>query len=82
MWETNSGLVRLGLCLAGALHGAPREPDRRARWIRGFVHGYLGMPYEVVDGITYETGFTPVVHSPDPYRQGYFAGQQERTSPH
>ena len=65
--------------LLNAVGVAPASHDAKARWVRGFVHGYLGLPYEI-DGIRHSRHFFPPVPSADPYRHGFFQGRAERTS--
>jgi hypothetical protein len=33
--------------LLDAAGTAPTSRERRVRWARGFVHGYLGLPYDI-----------------------------------
>lgn len=73
-WE----LAELAERLADAIVMAPMLREHRVRWLRGYVHGYRGQPYEI-DGIKHDSDFFPVVPTSDPYRQGFVQGRAERS---
>ena len=73
----NIDIAMLAERLLVTMTEVPIGPAHRSRWVRGFVHGYLGLPYDV-DGIRHSKHFEPIVPSSDPYRQGFLNGRAQR----
>ncbi|MGH9347943.1 MAG: hypothetical protein ACRD26_11845 [Vicinamibacterales bacterium] len=74
-----NAITRLAEWLAMTIGVAPTNVRACTPCVRGFVHGYLGLPYERRRRRR-KKALVRGAPAPDPYRQGFLYGRAQRMS--